>query len=110
MWTIEAKGARLDLGQAGATFHTGKVFAVHTVNRVVAVAHIADHDDTIAQPQGRFDRIAQPGHIRASGIFAFGTLLGVTHHDAINDRLNRVHLIAIQVRHFVDLVDLTVDA
>ena len=110
MRAVKTKGARLDLGQAGATLDTGKMFAVHAVNRVVPVAYIADHDDAIAQPQGCFDRIAQPGHVRARPILTRGPFLGMADHNAINDCFNRVHLVAIQVRHFVDLVDLAVDA
>ena len=45
---VEAEGARLDFGQAGAALHAGEVFAEGPVVRGVAVGHVCDDKRAVA--------------------------------------------------------------
>ena len=107
MRTVKAKGTRLDLRQAGAALDTGEMFAIGALFGIIAVSDIGNAQDAVAQAQGRFHRVAQAGHVGAT--FAGILIAGAAHDHAIHYRFHRVHLVAVEIRHFADFVKFAID-
>ena len=109
---VEREGARLDLRQADAADRTGELLGEEHIplrdGCRIGRAHHSYDEHAISQPQRGFHRIGDPADEVA---VRFLRLLGGIRDDkAIHHRLDVVQLVAVEFRHFLQLVGRAIHA